>query len=368
MKMQLERPATEGRRSANHEAFANRTVVDSFHLSHGRLINKILMRDRTIASHYLPRTYLKHFLKDGELVMFKKGDKFFGEGTTPEDRTVGVKGEAGLKNIAQENNLYLVEVPNLDPNAIEDLFREMIEDDIDSIITGAESLGPNSTIGEDLKKKIALLMATMFVRTPNFKREIEDSSTQARKHFTSRTIEYVDRDLFKKTYEEENGKKINDADLEQAIQDLKDGKYDLHWKNAYFLKFALSTVESFAEIFVRMNMRLMIAPGTRFFVTSDNPVVYFVPREHVKTFYDAPRSLVHPHTEVFFPLTKQLGVTLNRKASSDEAINANRELVDVFNFNILQNSRDYIFSPITMQSARRYVEKYVPYPWKFTIS
>ena len=326
------------------------------------------MQKRTVASHYLPRIYLKHFLSDDVLFMYKKGEKFFNEKTTPENRIVLVKGQTRLQNIPQESNLYLAEVPDLNPNTVEELFQEMIENDIDSIIREAELIKSDAQLPEELRKRISILMATMLVRTPNFKRELEESSTQFRKHTTSKTIEYVDRDLFRKTYEEKTGKKIDDDDLEKAIQDLRDGKYDLEWKNAYYLQFALSTVEKFAAIFFDMRMQLLIAPSSRVFVTSDNPVVYFIPPEKMQAPFYSPRNLVHPHTEVFFPLTKQLGVTLNRRFLPDAAVAANREQMEIFNFNISQNSRDYIFSPIAMNSVRRYVETYVPYPWRFSIS
>ena len=117
-----------------------------------------------------------------------------------------------------------------------------------------------------------------------------------------------------------------------------------------------------------MKINILKAREDRYFITSDNPVVYFVPQDKVN-FYNPSKSLVSPLTEVFFPLTKDCAIHLCRRSDLKEMImSASRELVDNFKENIAYNSKDFIFSPIKMNFLNQFVEEYIPYPFKLVSS
>jgi len=88
----------------------------------------------TKGSHYLPRTYLKHFLLDNKLHMYKKGENFFNTDLKPEDRILTITGEQGLHNIGKKNNLYNPEVPGVTSDDVEKFFNELFEGDLDKVI------------------------------------------------------------------------------------------------------------------------------------------------------------------------------------------------------------------------------------------
>lgn len=133
------------------------------------------MKKSTVRSHYLPRTYLKHFLVNDELVMYMKGEKFFkDESKTPEQRIIKIKGEEGLKNVGLQNHLYNPNVEGLSSDELEEVFQKYGEDFYDITIAEIEDLPLGSKIPSKVKDNLSMFFASMRVRTPFFKKEIED--------------------------------------------------------------------------------------------------------------------------------------------------------------------------------------------------
>lgn len=338
----------------------------------------------TKGSHWLPRTYLKHFLIDNKLFMYKKGERFFKEDLNPEQRVVEVLGEAGLNSIAKENNLYRIEVKDIDPNFIENLFKEIIEDDLDNIIQEVKEKNIGDRIDEELKKKLCLFMATMRVRTPHFKWETEEALDKLLKMGIRLRMEASqdkplgkeERRQAKRDYLKDRGKVITDEELDKEIKQAREkiigGNFEgikiVDSSNKLFLKTALSNIEPSAIIFFDMRMNILKAREGRYFITSDNPVVYFVPQDKVN-FYNPPKSFVSPFAEVFFPLTKDWAIRLCWRSDLKEMIMpASRELVDNFRENIAYNSKDFIFSSIKMNFLNQFIEEYIPYPFRLVVS
>jgi len=334
----------------------------------------------TKGSHWLPKTYLKHFLVDSRLFMYKKGERFFKENLSPEERIVEVMGEKGLNNIAKENNFYHIEAKGIDPNFIENLFREIIENDLDKIIQNVEEKTLGDKIDEDLKKQLSLLMATMRIRTPEFKWEIDEildkyskmwiklrMKNSQDKPLDKNEINEAKRDYFRKT-----GKKITDKgiikEIEKAREKMAKGDFGnikiVDSSNKFFVKTALSNIYKFATIFFNMKMNILKVKESRHFITSDNPVVYFVPQDKVN-FCNPSKSIMSPFTEVFFVLTKDYAIHLCRHPDLKETImSPTRELVDNFNEILAYNSKDFIFSPIRMNFLNQFIEKYIPYSFR----
>lgn len=328
------------------------------------------MREITKRSHYLPQTYLKHFLKDDSLFMYKKGEKFFkAKNMTPQQRILQIDGEANVKNIALENNLYNPEAEGITTNEVEEIFQEFGENFLNKTICEIEKTYVPETrqdLSTSLKERLSMFLASMRVRTPLFKWEIETSSTQMHKFLMKKDMENtsvpeLERRMksMGKTYTKDQLRKAKDMFINQ--------EYSLKWPNAHFLKFALGGLQMHLEIFSNMKMLIGITRPDRFLITSDNPVVYFVPKEKTN-FYNQPKSLMSLYTELFFPLTKNIGIHISRHRAIQEGItDFNREVSDTFNFNIATNSLNFIFSPIKMKFLNKYIENHIPYPFEFKI-
>lgn len=324
-------------------------------------------KKNTTRSHFIPQTYLKHFLVDDKLFMYKKGEKFFKKNIDSGKRILEVKGVGSLRNIGLKNNLYKINIGTFSSDDIEDIFREYGENFLNDTILKVGRMKDNDEIAIEVKEKLCIFMGAMLVRTPFFKKQTEDIDSSFRKHFVtlgleSESIEKIRKDLLN------NGKDYSLEEIRIARDRLIEKKYELRYPNELFIKIALNSLEEYINIFREMKMVIIKNEQGRYFVTSDTPLVYFVPPEKVD-FYNQPKSLMSKYTEVFFPLSKNLAIHLSRRDSIRETLNCvNRQMVDIFNDNISHNSLDFIFSPLKMNSLKKFTEEYIPYPFKVTIN
>jgi len=317
-------------------------------------------------NHYLPRTYLKHFLLNDELFFYKKGKKFFESNLSLEQRIVPIKGEDGLNIIGFENHLYRIKADGVNAGDVEDFFRECGENFLNETIDQINSKEIGDKIDKKIKDNLCLFMASMRVRTPLFKREIEEIESSFLKHKTKKRIENITNKELKKEMMVNGKETYTDKEVETAKKIVIGKKYVLKYPNERFLKVAFSTIERFYDIFNSMTMNIIRSRSDRYFITSDNPVVYFVPKDKVDV-YNNCRSLTSPYTEVLFPLTKKLGILLSRTGTSEILRAGNRGDTDLFNNEVSLDSYNFLFSSLQMNSLKKFIEQYIPYPYKVTI-
>ena len=298
--------------------------------------------------------------------MYKKGEKFFkDENVSPEERILHVRGEQGLKNIGLENHLYNPEVEGIRSDDLEEIFQEYGENFYDTTISEIETLAIGSNIPQTIKDRLCLMMASMRVRTPLFKHEIEEMDEGMRKHFMATRFASITPEEIVNQCKELTDREVSLEMAASIRETFVNKKYDLKYPNGLFIKYALLLLEHHADIFHQMILKICKSDG-RFLITSDNPLVYFVPKEHLNA-YVGPKALVSPHSEVFFPLTKNLGAYLTWRKGDETLVRASREIVDAFNFNLSHHSLNYIFSSTKIGELEKFTQEHVPYPFKFTI-
>jgi len=325
------------------------------------------MKKPTVRSHYLPQTYLKHFLHEGELFMYKKGEKFFNDSSlAPDERILLVKGEEGLKNVGVENNFYNPDLDGISSDDLEEIFQELGENDYDAAIAAIRELPIGSDIPSSIKDPLCLLMASMRIRTPLFKKELEEMDTQMRQHLMALNYERMNVEDVQRHVKEAVGHDISLEFAKKLKNSFVDKKYKLTYPNAYFIKHALCLVEEHVNIFQQMTITIGKSTN-RLFVTNDSPLVYFVPPQYVN-FYNPPKGLVTSHCEVFFPLAKDLAVHLCWRKEKQEVKAASRKFVNITNYNLSHNSLDYIFAPMKIGELEKFTKEYIPYPFRFAIS
>src|SRR3989344_1076592 len=322
------------------------------------------MKKPTKRSHYLPQTYLRHFFLDEKLEMYKKGEKFFKEEIEPEKRIITIAGEDALINFGLEKDLYNPNVPNVSPDDLEAIFRAYGEDFYNALVADIEALPNNGLIPQDIKDKLCLFMASMRVRTPQFKAEIEEMTGTFAQHDMALRYGNMEPEEIMALLKEQHGKDITLEFAKEIKEKFTKKDYSLKYPNTLFLKMALLALNQHADIYC--NMTMTICRSDRYFITTDNPVVYFVPPEKVN-FYSPPKSLMIPHTELFFPVTKNIGVTLNWRKTAEEVMPVGREIVDIFNYNVSHHSLDFLFSPMRMKSLEIFTKEHIPYPFKLVI-
>ena len=326
------------------------------------------MKKPTRRSHYIPQTYLRHFLHNDRLVMYKKGERFFGTGTSSKQRIVDIVTENALVNFGIENDLYDPGVPGVTTEDFEQLFQEHGENFYTKLVEDLEKLPIGSTVPKDLKDQIALFMGAMCVRTPHHKAQIEERDSALHKYRIKNWLESASTESVMEFCKKSLGKDV-DKDfvdkLKKAIDGVDGYRMEMDYPNGFFLQKIIPQMNLFADIFY--NMRIQIYRSNQdFFITTDNPVVYFVPAEKLNAYND-PKSLTDPFAEVYFPISKNIAALLTWQKKPDEIVSAAKDDMEIFNYNFSINSRDFIFAPIRMSKLEKFVEAYIPYPLKFVI-
>ena len=118
---------------------------------------KMKEKKNTIRSHYIPQTYLNHFLLDDKLFMYKKGENFFKRSNDSEKRILEVRGVDALKNIGLENNIYKLNIGSFNSDDIEDIFREYGENFFDDVVSKIDQIKEGEEINFEIREKICIL-------------------------------------------------------------------------------------------------------------------------------------------------------------------------------------------------------------------
>ncbi len=326
------------------------------------------MPANTVRSHYLPQTYLKHFLLDEKLFMYKKGEKFFREGITPEQRIVEIRGESALRNFGLENNLYNPEIPDITSDDFEQLFYEYGERYYTGLLEDIRSIPVGSLIPREIKDKLCPFIASMRVRTPQFKAEVEEMRSVIELHDVRRRFGNMTFEEFSHFCKEELGYEVTDEQLrriQDAINNANDHHVEIDYPNGFFLQMITLSLDYHADIYHNMTFNIYKSDSDCF-ITSDNPVTFFVPPERLNV-YTSPKSLTSPFVEIFFPLAKDISVHITWRKEKEEVLSANRVLVGIFNYNLSHHSFDFIFSPLKMNDLNKFAHDFVPYPFRFTV-
>jgi hypothetical protein len=321
----------------------------------------------TKGNHFLPITYLKHFLHNDQLVMYKKGKKFFNKGSNPTDRIVTISGEKGLSVVAKQNNLYTVKgVEGVESDFMEGYFVDLIEGKFDSLIQELDSLTFGSSISDELKKDFCILMASMCKRVPGAKKETDDLYTEFFKvYFESVPLKKEEKSAIREQIKKESGVDVSDNDLDNAISAFNEGGFNFKTSTNHFVESILSETDTFANIFYGMKMCIVRSDGGNLFITSDNPVGWHVPADKTDYHLNAPRSLMSKHTEVYFPLTKDYCVVLTRADDAHEMIlPVTRAIFDRLENTLSCFSKDYIFSPVQKSILDDFANEYIPYAFE----
>jgi len=339
------------------------------------------MNDKTKKrNHYIPKTYLKRFLNDQDtLYVYKKGEKFFSDGITKDSRLLTVVGEDGLNRVAVKKDLYIPSGEfGEDKNIFEDFFCDEIESKYDIFISDLED--SDITCEQNIKKYheyVINLLSSMYARTLHSKRELEEMyESNIQMHHKLQTINKNRNDkrieslkeVIRKRHPEYSKQKVGES-IKEYFKMIEAGEFKINFPRNKFIKEMFGKMQMFAQIISDMNIQI-IKNNTSFpFITSDAPVVYFVPKEKVN-FYFGPKSLGGPYTELYLPLTKNICLLLTRRNldSLDYVYVTQGSWARVINYNIAHNSRDFIFSPETNVFLDKFIDEYIPYPFKFTIS
>lgn len=327
-------------------------------------------------NHYIPKTYLEKFLnKDNELYVYKKGEEFFNDKLNKNDRLLVIKGKEGLEAVGVKNKLYIPEGKfEGDKNVVEDFFSEKFEGPYNKFIEFVENnFYDIKIILQEYYEYIITLTASMMVRTLHYKLDLDEMykayfQTAAKFRLEKKNSIVELQQLLKDEFAE-----LNDAEIEKHANDyikmINDGAFSVKLPKNLFIKQMIESLKFHSTLISDMTIQIVKNNSNSFFITSDNPVVYFVPKGKENLYY-GPKSLGGHHTEIFFPLTKDLCLILSRKQmevfSGIPLKHYDKKIIKIINNAITHHSRDFIYSPYQASFLDKYIETKIPYPFKLS--
>lgn len=323
-------------------------------------------------NHYIPKTYLEKFLNENEeLFIYKKGEDFFDNSSLKSDRLLVVKGKDGLNNIAVKKKLYIPEGDlTEDKNIFEDFFNQEVEEKYNEFVSYVDyNFFDAEKIFSKYRDYIILLISSMLSRTLHSKAEMEEIHKMSfQSYHWAQSFDNKQR-VELKNHLKMNFPDLTDEEAEKNIIDylgvIEKGEFGIKLPRNLFIKHIFENLKMYSEIISDMTIQILRAEGGSYFITSDVPVVYFVP-EHKVNFYFSHKSLGGPDTELFFPLTKNLCLFLSRRETPVlSGIPVDKSMVDIVNYNLAHNSRDYIFSSYKGHFLEKFIDNYIPYPFVF---
>ena len=237
--------------------------------------------------HFVPQFYLRQFatLEPAEEIWTYDMEAGVSRGTT-------------VQNTAFEKHLYSVTLE--DGTRLDDL-----EDVIANIESKAapvlEKLTTGQKVGDQERADFASFMAIMYVRTDVFRHQYAQIMTgglQLQMYGTA----FHDRAFknFIKKYQRDKGP-LSAEEIETMRNGMLNPQdFTVSVDKAWTLQ-ALTFHNRLAPIFYAMHWSLLKAKEPRYFITSDNPVIFEVPRRHSDPLYGG--GLVHKKVELTFPLS-----------------------------------------------------------------
>jgi len=321
------------------------------------------MSNTTISNHYIPVAYLKHFFNEKDkLFLYMKGKKFFDNNS---QKILEKNGEKSLSSIMTENYFYHHSRIK-DKNHIENYFKTECDDIYDGLINTIKNGKLDEVFYENLIKVIVL----MHIRTPMAKHNREENDNIARKEIIKsfNFSEYIlkNRDNIIKKIKQEHNIEISEKDVNESVEDFKNGNFDFEYEKEFYLSDLDVLINTYSFALSSMSFMVVEAKERGFFISSDNPMVYFVPKNNVGP-YDNCRNLMSKYVELYFPLSRKycvLGYRSKNQKLNDRIIKVDRSTCRRINESISNVSFDYIISPYRASFLYKYIKNYIPYPIK----
>lgn len=297
-----------------------------------------------IRHHYIPQFCLRGFLdpdQENSLWVY--------------DKDLATVFPSTPLNIACEKHYhsFINEEGERDTETIEHLY-EVIESNTSPIL---EKIHANTPLDEEDKSKFSVFVASMMLRVPNHRKNIEkavaDVMIKMEKMLAS------DKEAFEASYEKFLGDTGANQDMsaEEIRQFILSGKYTATTNPQASLSLSVKSIKDMANVFYQMNWLFIRATVDHKFLSGDNPLFYFDPIHNPKSFYGV--SLMNKHIEVTLPLSKEIcafgGWLIPGKYS---VVSGKNQLVKDLNRRTVLATLRYVFASKNSDTLLRFVTKY----------
>ncbi len=292
--------------------------------------------------HIVPVFYLKGFVNpadDPYIWMYEKGNR--------EIRKVSVK------DAAVHSNYYSFEREDgtTDKHTFEEGFSRIEE----TVAPSIKKVLNNEPINNEERSHISVFMALSFLRVPSFRNGIKKVMEAHHKEMTIHQAR--DKESFEKMMkkiQEETGEDF--GDIEKLREEIIEGKYGVEIDNYRSLGLLLNSLTPVADAIHALYWNFLIAPRGGKFVTCDNPFFYINPLRKLTD--QKGTGLWTEHTEITFPLSKDIAILAMKKNQFDKIIKVNKNKVGIINMRTVISADRFIYSSRKSNKLLRLVIKY----------
>jgi len=291
--------------------------------------------------HYIPVFYLNGFTNlNGCLWVYDKG----GKGPF----------ESSPEGIAYENHYFSFMTPEgeKDSETIEN-FMMQLEGESSKVV---QKILAGEALTEDERITFAVFVASMAVRVPNLRNNIQSSTAEMIKRLTAFTAAHkTGFASMVEQFERETGQKI-DLPVEELRQWAADPEnYTVEVDQQYAVGMALSLMDRFVPIFFDMKWAFLKASGDFNFMTGDNPLYYADPTHDPRSPYGV--GLFNRKIQVTLPLSKDV-CAFGTWEGDEGYIDVGSQQVKSANRRAVIASVRFVFSDNKSEITDRFVKKY----------
>lgn len=233
--------------------------------------------------HYLPQFYLKSFCKNGFLWLY--------------DRNMDEYRQQTPINTAVKKKYYTITGPDgISRNEVEAVLAN-VEDKTKPII---EKTNRKELIDLEEKSILAVFIALLYVRVPEFEMTINELSEKALKKYNKIIISNEKKaeiiiNQFVTTKEQKN------VSPKEVLDFAQNEDYDIKFSREHSLNLMYSLARELPFYFIQMDWQFWHSPKNSSFITSDNPFIVTSPEN-----YNGPYGIRTKGTKKIVPLSRKV--------------------------------------------------------------
>lgn len=215
-------------------------------------------------------------------------------------------------------------------------------------------IGNAEILDDDERVALSIFLALMLTRVPTFRENVEKTVSKFIKRSTMTWASHEKAfTAAMKRMEKETGEKL-DIPVDEIRKFALEGEFDITINPVCSLGMTTIAFE-IAPILFDMKWKFLRATNDFKFITSDNPVCYFVPTSDPTSFL--PSGLLMKDVLVTFPLSPDLMFIGSWEGPSGYVKAKNQEIRDFTKRTVIAASR-FIFSSRKSDGLNRMVQKY----------
>jgi hypothetical protein len=274
--------------------------------------------------HFLPKSYLEGFTRDGFVWLF--------------DRERNEYRRQQPLNTAVIKNFYVFENTKGEKDYSLESFFSQIEGDAKVTI---QKLEARDQISPDLRHNLAAFIALLMVRSPKFDKISNEVADAAAKRIIRHMVPTVEAaGDFVRRYSEETGEqRISAESMFKFIHE--EGQFKVEMPRNTVITAMLDQVQRVSFDVAMMDWLVVHAHPKTAFITTDEPIGYMVPDE-LRLTNEPVLGLVSQAISKFVPLSQSVGLILGKFGGGFAHIGIDRESVRGFNQIVAIESDRYV--------------------------